>query len=440
MNGSYFKSITISGLLLLIVLFPSPIIAQDNVGIGTNTPDASAILEMQSVNKGVLIPRMTAVQRLAIPAPANSLLVYDTDSMCFFFYKQTTATWTSLCTSSSSGLAGATGATGASGTAGINGATGTTGSVGPTGIGTTGATGANGINGSTGATGIAGTNGTNGSTGATGMVGPTGSATATPGATGSTGNNGITGSTGVTGNNGATGATGSTGNTGVTGTTGATGITGVTGTTGSTGNTGATGNSGNTGATGASGNTGATGISGATGNSGSTGNTGATGNSGNTGSTGATGSSGSTGATGPTATTTSVSLTANHSVTTAAYANVPGMSLTFTATQSTALVMFSASGYGFTNSMSYVMFRIRNTTTATNIGGTMEKIQNYDDVTGTITPWSCSYLRQISGLVVGTSYTLQVQGARDGIFGTYTAVINAGTSPDTDHMTLAVIQ
>lgn len=421
MNISYSKLITITG-LLLIILFPSLTIAQDNVGIGTNTPDASAILEMQSSNKGVLVPRVSAVQRLAIPAPANSLLVYDTDSMCFFFYRQPTASWISLCaTGAGSGMAGATGATGA---AGINGATG---NPGPTGTGIIGSTGANGINGATGVTG------SNGITGATGLIGPTGSGTATPGATGNTGANGTNGI------NGATGATGVAGTNGTNGTNGTTGATGTAGTNGTNGTTGATGSNGNTGATGVNGNTGATGagITGTTGNSGATGNTGAIGN---TGSTGATGVTGNTGATGPTATTTSVSLSANYSVTTAAYANVPGMSLTFTATQTTALVMFSSSGYGFTNSMSYVMFRIRNTTTATNIGGTMEKIQNYDDVNGTITPWSCSYLKQISGLVVGNSYTLQVQGARDGILGTYTAVINAGTSPDTDHMTLAVIQ
>ncbi len=102
--------------------------------------------------------------------------------------------------------------------------------------------------------------------------------------------------------------------------------------------------------------------------------------------------------------------------------------------------MLSASGYGYTNSMSYVMFRVRNTTTATNVGGTMEKIQNYDDITGTITTWSCAYSEVMTGLVIGNTYTLQVQAARDGIFGTYTAVISAASFPDSDHLTLSVIQ
>jgi len=40
-------------------------------------PDPSAMLDVQSVNKGMLIPRMSATQRLAIAAPANGLIVYQ---------------------------------------------------------------------------------------------------------------------------------------------------------------------------------------------------------------------------------------------------------------------------------------------------------------------------------------------------------------------------
>lgn len=59
-------------------------------GIGINTtgadPDASAILDVQSTDKGMLVPRVSSAQRLAIPSPATSLLVFDTDENGFWFY------------------------------------------------------------------------------------------------------------------------------------------------------------------------------------------------------------------------------------------------------------------------------------------------------------------------------------------------------------------
>lgn len=54
-----------------------------NVGIGTASPQASSLLELNSNNKGLLAPRLTAAQRTAIASPATGLLVYDTDSLCF---------------------------------------------------------------------------------------------------------------------------------------------------------------------------------------------------------------------------------------------------------------------------------------------------------------------------------------------------------------------
>lgn len=65
-------------------------IAQDNglavlsikdggkVGIGTTTPNASALLEISSTAKGFLPPRMTTTQRDSITLPATGLVVYNT--------------------------------------------------------------------------------------------------------------------------------------------------------------------------------------------------------------------------------------------------------------------------------------------------------------------------------------------------------------------------
>jgi hypothetical protein len=50
-----------------------------NVGIGTSTPDGSALLELFSTSKGLLITRVTTAQRDAIVLPATALLIYNTD-------------------------------------------------------------------------------------------------------------------------------------------------------------------------------------------------------------------------------------------------------------------------------------------------------------------------------------------------------------------------
>lgn len=59
-------------------------VAKDNgnVGIGTTNPDASAILDLNSKNKGFLIPRIalsTINDATAVPNPAKGLVVYNTN-------------------------------------------------------------------------------------------------------------------------------------------------------------------------------------------------------------------------------------------------------------------------------------------------------------------------------------------------------------------------
>jgi hypothetical protein len=65
-----------------------------SVGIGTTTPNTSAALEIQSTTKGVLIPRMSSVQRSAISSPATGLLVYDNTTNSFWF--KGTGDWVEL--------------------------------------------------------------------------------------------------------------------------------------------------------------------------------------------------------------------------------------------------------------------------------------------------------------------------------------------------------
>ncbi len=53
--------------------------ANTQVGIGTATPNSSAILDLTSTNRGFLPPRMTQTQINAIVSPAAGLIVFDTD-------------------------------------------------------------------------------------------------------------------------------------------------------------------------------------------------------------------------------------------------------------------------------------------------------------------------------------------------------------------------
>ncbi|MFN3306986.1 MAG: hypothetical protein ACK42Z_07360, partial [Candidatus Kapaibacteriota bacterium] len=71
-----------------------------NVGIGTTTPDNSAILELYSTSRGFLVPRLTTTQRNAITAPATGLLIYNTDNQRFEYYDGTQ--WVGLISSTTS--------------------------------------------------------------------------------------------------------------------------------------------------------------------------------------------------------------------------------------------------------------------------------------------------------------------------------------------------
>ncbi|HEY9705602.1 MAG TPA: hypothetical protein V6C58_24400, partial [Allocoleopsis sp.] len=46
------------------------------LGLGTSSPNASALLDVSSTTKGVLLPRMSGAQAEAIATPADGLVVY----------------------------------------------------------------------------------------------------------------------------------------------------------------------------------------------------------------------------------------------------------------------------------------------------------------------------------------------------------------------------
>ena len=74
-------------ILFIFLIFSAFGIAQ--VGINTSSPDANSILDLDSKNKGLLIPRMTTAQRESMVSltPAQGMMVYDTQlDVIFIFY------------------------------------------------------------------------------------------------------------------------------------------------------------------------------------------------------------------------------------------------------------------------------------------------------------------------------------------------------------------
>jgi hypothetical protein len=88
-------------------------VAQNNVGIGTSSPNPNAVLDLISpnANQGLLIPRLTTEQRSSasfvegLSDEENSLLVFDADESVFYFWSS--GSWVPLSTqtiSSGNGL------------------------------------------------------------------------------------------------------------------------------------------------------------------------------------------------------------------------------------------------------------------------------------------------------------------------------------------------
>lgn len=57
-----------------------------NVGIGTTTPNANALLDITSTTKAFMPPRMTSVQKAAIASPTSGMMVYDStlNKLCVY--------------------------------------------------------------------------------------------------------------------------------------------------------------------------------------------------------------------------------------------------------------------------------------------------------------------------------------------------------------------
>jgi hypothetical protein len=78
-------------ILFLLFILSSTISQAQSMGISNAaiTPDASSILEMRTTERGLLIPRMTTIQRGNISAPATGLMIYNTATNQYNFYNGT---------------------------------------------------------------------------------------------------------------------------------------------------------------------------------------------------------------------------------------------------------------------------------------------------------------------------------------------------------------
>jgi hypothetical protein len=72
--------------LILSGVFPESFNRPVVVGIGTQAPHESAILDLESTEKGFLPPRMTTAQRDAIASPAEGLVIFNLDNNSIEFF------------------------------------------------------------------------------------------------------------------------------------------------------------------------------------------------------------------------------------------------------------------------------------------------------------------------------------------------------------------
>ena len=82
------KAINLKLYLIAAVMMTSTYAFSQSVAINSDgsNPDASAMLDVSSTSKGLLIPRMTESEREAISSPATGLLVYDLTETILYYY------------------------------------------------------------------------------------------------------------------------------------------------------------------------------------------------------------------------------------------------------------------------------------------------------------------------------------------------------------------
>ena len=77
---------TLTLIIFIVLLYSGKLFAQVGINSDNSTPDASAMLDVKSLSKGFLPPRMTTTQRNAIASPTSGLVIYNTDEKALNLY------------------------------------------------------------------------------------------------------------------------------------------------------------------------------------------------------------------------------------------------------------------------------------------------------------------------------------------------------------------
>ncbi|MHC1776304.1 MAG: DUF1566 domain-containing protein [Lentimicrobium sp.] len=85
--------------LFILIFLATSLSAWSQVAINTDgtAPDNSAMLDVKSTTKGLLLPRMTSAERIAIASPATGLNVYDLTTQSYWYYNGNA--WTTIANS-----------------------------------------------------------------------------------------------------------------------------------------------------------------------------------------------------------------------------------------------------------------------------------------------------------------------------------------------------
>src|SRR6188768_2412393 len=71
---------------VFILFLNIDVIGQVSINTSGTAPDASAMFDITSTSKGVLIPRMSTTERDMIGTPATSLLIYNTTTFSYNYW------------------------------------------------------------------------------------------------------------------------------------------------------------------------------------------------------------------------------------------------------------------------------------------------------------------------------------------------------------------